>query len=591
MPRFDTVSCEPFRAWNRLEPRSRTTEFDRVLQVGVHDALWMLTRQWQFGEFKAEDTGSAIFAKMQLQFTQLSHYRALNGTPQPYTDPAAFEQATTLEQAFQRVPAFEQQIEQIPAPLNDKVRLQAGQLFLSLLTEAARAFAGAPAFDRAAYQARLKELLPLPAVPPLTPEAEPDVVVAQARAHTNTERAQFLAFFGHAACDGVALYQQAKADLAGLAGRIRLASTHAFVATSLQHFLVEMEQRFAQELQPMSDAWNPRQLEYQFKCLLPDDNAAKKTVLTAEEYYSGQLDWYSVDVDATAAGQQAFADTEPSEALLRDRVLTVIPTEARFAGMPNARWWQFEEGEVDLGNIRSDTTDLAKLVFSEYALLYGNNYLMVPIPVPVGTLSEVKGIVVTDVFGERQFVGPAIQGQTDNWTSWGMFNLSTRQADGNRNQPADTRLWVPPVTVKTLESDPVEHVYLLRDEIANMVWAIETKVENSLGRALDGHNFAVSLRNLLEQIDVPPVLTPDEAAALQYTLANQVPENWIPFIPVHLPGQNRAIQLQRAAMPRWFRDAYHPVRPQTAYCSQACSSSRCKPTLLTKRKYPGPAPR
>jgi hypothetical protein len=29
-----------------------------------------------------------------------------------------------------------------------------------------------------------------------------------------------------------------------------------------------------------------------------------------------------------------------------------------------------------------------------------------------------------------------------------------------------------------------------------------------------------------------------------------VPENWIPFIPVHVPGDNREIQLQRAAMPR-----------------------------------------
>jgi hypothetical protein len=29
-----------------------------------------------------------------------------------------------------------------------------------------------------------------------------------------------------------------------------------------------------------------------------------------------------------------------------------------------------------------------------------------------------------------------------------------------------------------------------------------------------------------------------------------VPENWIPFIPVHIEDDNREIQLQRAAMPR-----------------------------------------
>ena len=65
--RFDYNSCEPFRAWNRIEPRVRKEKFDRVLQNEVHDALWMLTRQWQFGEFKGEDTGSAIFAKTLLK--------------------------------------------------------------------------------------------------------------------------------------------------------------------------------------------------------------------------------------------------------------------------------------------------------------------------------------------------------------------------------------------------------------------------------------------------------------------------------------------------------------------------------------------
>lgn len=43
---------------------------------------------------------------------------------------------------------------------------------------------------------------------------------------------------------------------------------------------------------------------------------------------------------------------------------------------------------------------------------------------------------------------------------------------------------------------------------------------------------------------------------------SSVPENWIPFIPVHVPGDNRAVQLQRAAMPSEV-DAT-PVRPRTA---------------------------
>jgi hypothetical protein len=45
-----------------------------------------------------------------------------------------------------------------------------------------------------------------------------------------------------------------------------------------------------------------------------------------------------------------------------------------------------------------------------------------------------------------------------------------------------------------------------------------------------------------------------------------VPENWIPFIPVHVPGDNREIQLQRASLPRILDGDPDPparVKPRT----------------------------
>jgi hypothetical protein len=41
-----------------------------------------------------------------------------------------------------------------------------------------------------------------------------------------------------------------------------------------------------------------------------------------------------------------------------------------------------------------------------------------------------------------------------------------------------------------------------------------------------------------------------------------MPETWIPFIPVHVVGSDRSIQLQRAAMPSVVDGK--PVRPRTA---------------------------
>ena len=70
-----TSHCEPFRSFNRIEPRPRTKEFDKVLKAEIYDPLWMLARQWQFGEFKGEDTGSAIFAKVELKTTRINQFQ------------------------------------------------------------------------------------------------------------------------------------------------------------------------------------------------------------------------------------------------------------------------------------------------------------------------------------------------------------------------------------------------------------------------------------------------------------------------------------------------------------------------------------
>ena len=50
---------------------------------------------------------------------------------------------------------------------------------------------------------------------------------------------------------------------------------------------------------------------------------------------------------------------------------------------------------------------------------------------------------------------------------------------------------------------------------------------------------------------------------LRYILSNTVPENWIPFISIHLEEQNRAVQLQRASMPRVSENEQVPIRPRT----------------------------
>ena len=82
--------------WNRLEGRPRTPEFDRALRAEVRDALWMLTRQWQLGEFRGDDAGSPVVARLHLATTQLTRYRPGEHDPQPMPTDAPLEAVSFL---------------------------------------------------------------------------------------------------------------------------------------------------------------------------------------------------------------------------------------------------------------------------------------------------------------------------------------------------------------------------------------------------------------------------------------------------------------------------------------------------------------
>jgi hypothetical protein len=113
-------------------------------------------------------------------------------------------------------------------------------------------------------------------------------------------------------------------------------------------------------------------------------------------------------------------------------------------------------------------------------------------------------------------------------------------------------------------------VLFIRDEMANMVWGIESRIAMVDGYSIPGYEASVDLKQFYERLIslAPAPLPPDAAAPVRYqVMSNYVPENWIPFIPVHVPGSNREIRLQRAALPRIIpRDPNRPekIRPRTA---------------------------
>ena len=564
--------------WNRLEGRPRTHDFDRALKAEVRDALWMLSRQWQMGEFHGADAGSPVTARMCIDTAAIDRFQVNRGAVEPLD----------LEQPL------EARVERRALPL------RAGAQYLSLdlriavgrrwLKRLKREFdAGRLTADyRAAYLSAYAVPVPDPT----------DVADAHVCAHADAWQAAMVA--AERAMDGIALL-----EYVAEAGHTAFQDVGANPAdeAKLTTMVGDLERWFAslilQAPANTRDAWVPARLEYQFGCeaTLPEGNS----VMRAEEYYHGTLDWYSLQ----RRPREGELGHEPSAAArpIRD-AKTFIPTSIVFEGMPNTRWWSFEDRRTNFGDVRPDTTDLGKLLLMEFALVYANDWFVFPYTLDIGTVTEVKGIAVTNTFGERLWIEPVREQPAAKWQRWCMFALGAATAE-LRTPPA--RLVLLPTTAKVQESDPLEEVAFIRDEMANMVWGIERRIVLPSGRTKPGGEAAQELfaflqkpfsdevqrlegrRAALESIPeaerapadlaelaaiaarLAQVLPPEPAAPIRYQAMNTIPEHWIPFIPVHVDGSVRETQLQRAAMPRILSgDPNRPgkIRPRTSLLRQ-----------------------
>lgn len=97
---------------------------------------------------------------------------------------------------------------------------------------------------------------------------------------------------------------------------------------------------------------------------------------------------------------------------------------------------------------------------------------------------------------------------------------------------------------------PLEEVELARDEVANMVWAIERIVPPVSGGGRSGKDEARETREYHERLVADIAEDIAYQAGISYLAMTGVPENFIPFVSVRVPGSTREIQLQRSRMLR-----------------------------------------
>jgi hypothetical protein len=484
--------------WTRLEPQPREGSMQRSLQAQVRDPLWFLARQWQMGEFLGDDAGSPVQATLAVEQRNLTTYR-----------PGADDSKTT---AIDPKLPIETHVEREAVVLRMRGSVQLGLYFETLVVEegVANADTVIAAFRRA---------FPIDSAPPDPTYSSGDCL-------------SFRSIAAGRVTDGEALYQSVNAVANGQAPPIPLPpeAGNAGVPQVLADFAAYRRSLFSE---PTPDiAWQSQHLDYNFALgsPLPKENL----LLDASDFPGGHLDWYSFDLDTAESNQAASANP----AAVTPVTFNFLPNHVIFRGMPDPRWWNFEDAVTDFGQLDADHVDLAKLLVMEFALVYGNDWFSVPVPTPIGTLERVTTLLVTDTFGVRTLIRPSEQTQVNpGERPWSMFKLSGK---GRRSDFI--------VLASTLgvveEGDPLEEVLFLRDDMAALAWAVEHRLQGDLDAPLDGYEM------YLERIKADPPPLPPKAKSggpkIYYTLETSVPDNWIPMVPVQSP-QNELF-LRRGTM-------------------------------------------
>lgn len=489
--------------WSRLEPNVRGASQQETLKARIYDPLWLLARQWQLGELQGDDNGTPVSARLRAECAELTRYLPKNSAAKPVKfDPKKVPLETFVER---------EAVHPQPGTLvRLRVIVEAGQHFLRLM---ARAPYGTK------YHQGFLAAFPLP--------TRSEALAAD----VDTEAQRFLAVMSGRVPDGVMLYGKLKNTPLPTTPVIDLPDAGAF-ATTKDAFIRWYEALFS-EPTGQAEAWSPQRMEYGFSVEAP---TSPPRVLTSD-YYDGELDWYDFNVkmgETLGANEDRASGVNPLPI-----TRTTIPAPATYRGMPASRWWEFEDASVDFGAVEADPDDLARMLLVDFAITYGNDWFVIPVDVPVGSICRIHSLVITDTFGVRTLI-PSIDRSTHPASShWRMFKNS-----GNADTP--TNLFLAPTLKRTMESQPLDDVLFLRDEMANLAWGVERIAEGASGRPLNRRDDELARRTRNQ----PSTSEPSSDGALTWRLSTEVPGYWIPLIPVQIQGNQHAIRLRRGTVLR-----------------------------------------
>jgi hypothetical protein len=488
---------------DRIEAMGRSVELDEALAARIADPLWLLARQWMVGEFQGDDAAQPVVAHLVAGSARLASVQTGDGSWRPL-DPGKLLEAE-VEHA-------------VPGRRGTSAMLEAARLGV-------RAVDAVAVVSVAAAEA-------LAAAFPMADDGRAAALRGTAKAAAD--------LFARRAVDGTALLATPPADL-----RAALDGIDEATIAAVEAVLAEWRP------DDVADAWSPSRMEHTFRVRASTDEGP--LTLVASEHDGGHLDWYSFDVEATGTPRSRGSKVG-SRSLDRTEV-HVLPSPARYAGMPASCWWEFEDGSVHFGNLANGPDDLASMAVGEFATVYGDDWFVVPLRLPAGTVSRVLRLEVVDTFGRRTRVGPtSLLDDAASSSEERAFRLFELDGDLHVERGRAPWLLLPPVAVGAQRGPALEHVELARDEGANLAWAVERLIEGPLGAAIDRGELWYATRTTTTE-ETP-------ADGWRWRLETDVPPWWIPLVPQRVAAGSAETALRRGRMAGWDSLARDEVGPK-----------------------------
>ena len=279
--------------WTRLEPQSISGDPTPGLEARVHDPLWMLTRQWQLGEFHGQDLGSPVFVHVTSSTAGIRGYQAGDSS------------ATHASRAWRFGDMLDPVAEREPGSARGPGLTQRAEAGAQLLTELAP-FAVESAVAQMISDCQLQLTWDDPHDP--------------------------------AGAERLALFAGRLPDPEQVASRMALDTGMPSPAPWFDALpdpgpvlaaIVDWHQWYRQGTAPLpepdADAWVADRLEYRYSIDVATSSGL--CVLRAPEFGGGRVEWHAIDHDASATGLLPGPAAAPATT-----TATLLATPLRFAG-------------------------------------------------------------------------------------------------------------------------------------------------------------------------------------------------------------------------------------------------------------------